>query len=319
MDSWDYEECLDLIDYIPQRNNFFDIWQYEGTAEQDIQEGELDDENLDEYLSRAPEITLNRRPIGGLRLIYSCIGPQLDCNDSTVFWSRSDFMKIVQSFRLPKRFTQAMARCHCFFAQSPPEKIDAEAEHFSYVFSTLFHHCPFWALAAFWDSEKNITYAFLQCDPGSNRDSIPRLKRFLAKSAPQALHPLLVPVLIMDLETNLTLRDDERWTAEIRNVESETGQEPDCRAKTLDPFDLDLPGIVQRLNGCSVFLSLIERESEVVLLHLDQALNMISDLQSMSPNLRKSSNQLTGHVNFLISSRKNLFLRLQNLQRRSQT
>ncbi|KAH9203582.1 hypothetical protein DL95DRAFT_142809 [Leptodontidium sp. 2 PMI_412] len=46
---------------------------------------------------------------------------------------------------------------------------------------------------------------------------------------------------------------------------------------------------------------------------------MISDLQSMSPNLRKSSNQLTGHVNFLISSRKNLFLRLQNLQRRSQT
>lgn len=184
----------------------------------------------------------------------------------------------------------------------------------AYVFSTLFHHCPFWALAAFWDSEKNITYAFLQCDPGPNRDSIPRLKRFLAKSAPQALHPLLVPVLIMDLETNLTLRDDERWTAEIRNVELETGQEPDCRAKTLDPFDL-----VQRLNGCSGFLSLIERESEVVLLHLDQALNMISDLQSMSPNLRKSSNQLTGLVNFLISSRKNLFFRLQNLQRRSQT
>jgi hypothetical protein len=189
----------------------------------------------------------------------------------------------------------------------------------AYVFSTLFHHCPFWALAAFWDSEKNITYAFLQCTEASDRDSIPRLKRFLAKSAPQALHPLLVPVLIMDLETNLTLADDERWTTEINNVESETGQEPDRTTKTLDPFGLDLPGIVQRLNGCSVFLSLIERESEVVLLHLDQALNMISDLQSMSPNLRQSSNQLTRHVDFLISSRKNLFLRLQNLQRRSQT
>jgi hypothetical protein len=29
MDAWDYEEYLDLIDYMPQRNNFFDIWQYE--------------------------------------------------------------------------------------------------------------------------------------------------------------------------------------------------------------------------------------------------------------------------------------------------
>jgi len=29
MDSWDYEECLDLIDYVPEKNNFFDIWQYE--------------------------------------------------------------------------------------------------------------------------------------------------------------------------------------------------------------------------------------------------------------------------------------------------
>jgi hypothetical protein len=148
----------------------------------------------------------------------------------------------------------------------------------AYVFSTLFHHCPFWALAAFWDSEKNISYAFLQCTEESGRSSIPRLERFLAKSAPQDLHPLLVPVLIMDLETNLTLVDNERWTIEINNAESETGQEPDRTTKTLDPFSLDLPGIVQRLNACSIFLSLIEEESELVLLHLDQALNMVSNL-----------------------------------------
>jgi hypothetical protein len=29
MGAWDYEENLDLIDYMPQRNNFFDIWQYD--------------------------------------------------------------------------------------------------------------------------------------------------------------------------------------------------------------------------------------------------------------------------------------------------
>ena len=37
-----------------------------------------------------------------------------------------------------------------------------------------------------------------------------------------ALHPLLLLVLTMDLETNLTLRDDERWTREIHEIETET-------------------------------------------------------------------------------------------------
>jgi len=136
------------------------------------------------------------------------------------------------------------------------------------------------------------------------------------------MHPMLLPVLIMDLETNLTLRDDERWTSEINRVENETRQRPDD-TETVDPLDLDLPSIVQRLNGCSVFLSLIERESEAVLLHLDQArrviLDLQSDLQSTSPKLGEAARTLIRHVDFLIDSRKSLFLRLQNLQRRSQT
>jgi hypothetical protein len=136
--------------------------------------------------------------------------------------------------------------------------------------------------------------------------------------APLAMHPILLPVLIMDLETNLSLRDDERWTSEINSIENETTQRPDIE-KTADPPSLDLSSILQRLNGCSVFLSLIERESEVVLLHLDQARGMISDLQSTSPRLGESSRTLTRHIDFLINSRKSLFPRLQNLQRRSQT
>ncbi len=67
MDSWDYEESLGLLDYMPQSNNFLDIWQLEvstameymvmklirhqGAAKPIIQEGILDSENLDEYLS----------------------------------------------------------------------------------------------------------------------------------------------------------------------------------------------------------------------------------------------------------------------------
>jgi hypothetical protein len=100
-------------------------------------------------------------------------------------------------------------------------------------------------------------------------------------------------------------------------IESETRQRPND-SKTIDPLDLDLPSIIQRLNGCSFFLSLIERESEAVLLHLRQAHEAILDLQTKSPRLGEVTHTLVRHVDFLIDSRKNLFLRLQNLQRRSQ-
>jgi hypothetical protein len=182
----------------------------------------------------------------------------------------------------------------------------------------MFHHNPFWCVAASWDPERSITCAFLHCTSNPEFESIPRIKRFLTKTAPLAMHPMLLPVLIIDLETNLTLRDDESWTSEINQVENETRQRP-YDTKTVEPLDLDLPSIVQRLNGCSIFLSLIERESEAVLLHLDQARRVISDLQSTSPRLEKPTRALIRHVDFLINSRKNLFLRLQNLQRRSQT
>jgi hypothetical protein len=146
---------------------------------------------------------------------------------------------------------------------------------------------------------------------------MPRLKHFLTENILQAIHPMLLPILIMDLETTSTLNDDEYWTGLMQEVESETRQ----RAKDseiVDPFDLDLPSIVQRLNGCSYFLSLIERESEAVLLHLRQTRDAISDLQIKSPSFETETRTLTRHVDFLIESRKNLFLRLQNLQRRSQ-
>jgi len=122
----------------------------------------------------------------------------------------------------------------------------------------------------------------------------------------------------MDLETTLTLNDDESWTSEINDIEEETRQKPNIAAKPLDPHGLDLPSIIQRLNGCSIFLSLIERESEAVLLHLEQARSMISDFQSTTPRLKQSSKGLARHVDFLVNSRKNLLVRLQNVQRRSQ-
>jgi hypothetical protein len=133
------------------------------------------------------------------------------------------------------------------------------------------------------------------------------------------MHPILLPVIIMDLETALTLNDDDAWTSEINDIEEETRQKPNIVMNPLNPHGLDLSSIIQRLNGCSVFLSLTERESEAVLLHLEQARRMILELQSMSAALRQPTKGLVSHIDFLVNSRKNLFIRLQILQRRSQT
>jgi hypothetical protein len=167
----------------------------------------------------------------------------------------------------------------------------------------MFHHCPFWGLAAFWDSEKNITYAFLHCISEDDRESIPRLKRYLTESAPLATHPLLLPILIMDLETNSTLVDDEHWTTEIKKVERETRQEPNS-ANPVGLLNLHLSSIVQRMNGASIFLSLIERESEAVLLHLDEARRMVSELQSTSLRLGQSSIMLIRRIGFLVNTKE---------------
>lgn len=84
----------------------------------------------------------------------------------------------------------------------------------------------------------------------------------------------------------------------------------------MNPLELDVLSLVRRLNGCIVFLSLIERESEVVLLHLDVARRMMKDLGARSPRLEQAGKGLVRHMDFLVESRKNLVLRLRNLERR---
>ena len=163
-----------------------------------------------------------------------------------------------------------------------------------------------------------MTYALMHCAADVKRDYISAIKQVLIKTTFREMHPLLLPVLIMDLETNGTLLDDVYWTGRIKDIERNTGQRP-RDTSTVGPLDLDLASIVQQLNGASVFLSVIERESETVLLHLSQAKKVISDLQSKYPSLEEASCYLMPQLDFLINSRKNLFLRLQNLQRRCQT
>ena len=181
----------------------------------------------------------------------------------------------------------------------------------------MFHHSPILFLATSWDPIRNITYALLHCAADPDREYMSRIKSFLTTNPQQASHPILLPVLIMDLETDSTLLDDEGWTSDLVDVERETGQRAGFD-EIVDLAKLDLPSIVKQMNACSQFVSLVDRESEAVLHHLRQAREAISDIQTRRPDLEGVSHTLTRHVEFLIESRKGLLLRLQNIQRRSQ-
>lgn len=315
MDSWDYEEFLPTLDYKPGKNGFFDILLPEGAVEPIFKEGALSSRNLNQYLTETRENPAT--PLtGGLRLIYSSVKAKSPKRSRLVCWSQPDFVQIIDSFRLPKRLTQMIGAGHCMFAQCQPEKSEGETERTSYIFSTMFDHLPFWYLAASWDPSTRITYAFLHSsDP--KFESIQRLKGFLAKCVSQVTHPMLLPVLVMDLETNLTLRDDEQWTREIQDIEGQTKQ-ASWESGAFDQENLDFPSTVKKLNGCSGFLSVIERESEAVLLHLDLARRISSNLRTESVREQEVNRTIIRHIDFLVESRKNLLLRLQNVQRRSQ-
>jgi hypothetical protein len=186
----------------------------------------------------------------------------------------------------------------------------------AYIFSTLFHHYPFYIMAASWDHSTNTTYAYLHCRASLEFQCIPPVREFLLKTADSNMHPILLPVLIMDLETDATMGDDDHRTSQIGDMESETDKEEH------ELLELDLAAIVRRLDQSIVFLSKIERECQVVLLHLEKALKMISDAARLSASgymiTEQAGKRLIPHINNLVDSRKNLSLRMQNLEKRCQ-
>lgn len=54
---------------------------------------------------------------------------------------------------------------------------------------------------------------------------------------------MLLLLLIMDLETDSTLKDDQEWTSVMMEIENETKQKLGC-TMTVNPLDLDLASVI---------------------------------------------------------------------------
>lgn len=94
-----------------------------------------------------------------------------------------------------------------------------------------------------------------------------------------------------------------------------------------DPLALDLSSLVNRLSRCSSDVRVSEKDSEVVLEHLRLIQRDIDEVASGAApfsaqayeHLQSSSRQLRHHIDYLISSRKILLLRFQEVQAGAQT
>jgi hypothetical protein len=258
---------------------------------------------------------------------------------------------IISSLSLSPRYTQTLASEHTIFASFPGENVQGETcglckrnilEHSchmmstnecpAYIFATRFHFLPFWSMAASYNPATKTTNALLHCEFSEGFDSIGRFKQYVKSMASQ-MHPIMLPVMVSDMDTSLALGTFANAGSSLRKIEAETGQNAlitDRENETVsvdDPLSLDLSSLVNRLSRCSSDVRVSEKDSEVVLEHLRLIRSTIDEVTGGAPpfssdayeHLQSSSRQLRRHVDYLINSRKILLLRFQEVQLGAQT
>jgi hypothetical protein len=92
------------------------------------------------------------------------------------------------------------------------------------MFTTRFHYLPFRAVAASYDSTTKTTYALRHCEASPDFRSIERLKQYLSSLAPLEMHPMMLPVVIIDMATSLALGTFANTGSSLPVIEAETGQ-----------------------------------------------------------------------------------------------
>ena len=147
------------------------------------------------------------------------------------------------------------------------------------------------------------------------------------------MHPMMLPVAIIDMGTSLALGTFANAGSRLRKVEAETGQsalitdEGDGTLVVDDPLALDLVSLVNKLSSCSADVRVSEKDSQVVLEHLRLIRSDIDEIANGLPpfssndyqHLQSSSRQLKRHIDYLINSRNMLLLSFQEVQLGAQT
>jgi hypothetical protein len=120
-------------------------------------------------------------------------------------------------------------------------------------------------MAASYDPETNVTYAYLRHTPepyyGNGLELIvPHLKRI----ASSLMHPLIIPTLVADLHANMNVTDHNTLHGRLQTIEAKfannvIGKEGPV---IVDSLQLDLPTLVGELLYCNVHFAFVWQHAE---------------------------------------------------------
>jgi hypothetical protein len=189
----------------------------------------------------------------------------------------------------------------------------------AFLFSTFYSWLPHWNVAASYDPESRITYAYIQqIDTGpSNMDYF---IRYLKAAENAVLHPLLLPILISDLRTSSVMLPVKELGVGLTEIESKLTGSGLTTMRVMNPLDLDLPSISADLLTCSAKANDRARNVEfflTVLERIGKALDTFTFNASKQGVLHTA--MLRQHVEYLVISNQSMILRLKHMQTVTQT
>jgi hypothetical protein len=130
---------------------------------------------------------------------------------------------------------------------------------------------PYWSIAASYDPETNVTYAYLRHTPepyyGNGLELIvPHLKRI----ASSLMHPLIIPTLVADMHTNINATDHVNLQGRLKSIEAKFANNVFGKegAIIVDSLQLDLPRIVGDLLYYNVHFAFVWQHAETYALTL---------------------------------------------------
>lgn len=137
-------------------------------------------------------------------------------------------------------------------------------------------------------------------------------------------HPMLVPVILVDLVMRTTMEKTDYYDKQLTLTEETTGQHSYRRRYIGEPPEIDFVTITRKLNSTSSHFGVCEMRFNSALLANRTTIEYMDWLQraiprDMANQLRRDSRKLQEHVDYLSSLSNNFLLRVQYNQKRVQT
>jgi hypothetical protein len=169
-------------------------------------------------------------------------------------------------------------------------------------------------MAVSYSPENNLTYALLLFNPKSQSTAIATILKNITNSPLLKLHPLALPVLLLEHSILSSSHRLEWADSLLRKLEQETGQHGWADLPIGDPMELDFTGTTRTLNFVSRSLGLEFMRFKANILILDRingGVDLLAINDSKIPRLQESGLKLKELIAYQMNACQNNTLRAE--------